>query len=35
MNEEVKSLTFKDIVSANTGFNHSDLICYLSLVLIQ
>lgn len=35
MNETVKSLTFRDIVGANTGFNLLDLICFLGLVAIQ
>lgn len=35
MNEAVKSLTFRGIVGANTGFNLSDFICFLGLVVIQ
>lgn len=34
-NETVKSFTFRDVVGANTGFNLSDLISFMSLLVIQ
>lgn len=34
-NETVKSFTFRDIVGANTGFNLSDLISFMGLLVIQ
>lgn len=34
-NETVKSFTFRDTVGANTGFNLSDLVSFMDLLVIQ
>lgn len=34
-NETVQSFTFRDNVGANTGFNLSDLIFFMSMLVIQ